>query len=271
MKDILGFFKSRAFFKHLGIAVLALALVFWLIFEGLDVYTHHGKTIAVPDFRGLKQKALDEFIKEKQLKYLIIDSIYDTKKEKGVVIKQEPEPGTRVKQERTVYLYVSSVLPSRVAMPMLMDKSLRLAVGILESYGLKLAKPVKRRPDVCNGCVLDQEYKGKRIAKGTLIERGAEITLIVGEGQGGGEPVGIPNLIGLTRRQAVLLLNESNLSEGTPIFDTKQKEKLDTATARVYKQQPAAGGDRTVNAGSSIDIYLSNDKSRIKTRADSAK
>jgi beta-lactam-binding protein with PASTA domain len=268
VKDIFGFLKSRTFLKHLGIAVLALVLVFWLIFEGLDIYTHHGKTIAVPEFRGLKIKSLDEFIKGKQLKYLVIDSLYDTKKEKGVVIRQEPEPGTRVKQERTVYLYISSVLPPRVSMPLLLDKSLRLAVGTLESYGLKLAKPIKRRPDVCNGCVLEQEYKGKRIAKGAWIERGSEITLTVGEGHGGGEPVGIPNLIGLTRRQAVLLLNESNLSEGTPVFDTKQKEKLDTATAKIYKQVPASGTDRTVSPGSSIDFYLSNDKTRIKSPSD---
>ncbi len=271
MKDILKFLKSRAFFKHLGIALFALLLVFWLIFVGLDLYTHHGKTIAVPDFRGVKQKALVEFIKGKQLKYLVIDSIYDTKKDKGVVIKQEPEPGSRVKQERTVYLYITSVLPPRVSMPRLEDRSLRQAVAILETYGLKLAKPIRRRPDICNGCVLSQEYKGKRIAEGTLIERGAEISLIVGEGHGGGDAVGIPNLIGLTRKQAVLLLNESNLSEGTPVFDKNQKEKQDTANARVYKQVPAAGGDKMISPGSSIDIYLSNDKSRIKSRSDSVK
>jgi beta-lactam-binding protein with PASTA domain len=264
MKNLLEFFKSRAFFKHLGIAVASLLLLGWLILKGLDVYTHHGKTIAVPDFSGLKINALDGFIKDRPLKYLVIDSIYDTKKPKGVVIKQEPDPGVQVKQDRTIYLYVTSVMAPRVSMPNLEDRSLRQAVAILETYGLKLARPVKRKPDVCNGCVLSQEYKGKHIKEGAQIERGAEITLTIGEGRSGDETVGIPDLSGLTLKEAILRLNESNLNEGIHVFDRKAGSKADTADARVYKQNPAAGADNTIGAGSSIDLYLTNDKNKIK-------
>jgi beta-lactam-binding protein with PASTA domain len=170
-----------------------------------------------------------------------------------------------VKQERTVYLYVTSVLPPHVAMPHLEDRSLRQAVAILETYGLKLAKPVKRKPDVCNGCVLSQEYKGKRIAEGAQIERGSEITLTVGDGHNGEGTVDIPNLVGLTLREAILRLNESNLNEGAAIYDKKQKEKSDTLNARVYKQVPAPGSDNAISPGSSIDIYLTNDKSKLQS------
>jgi beta-lactam-binding protein with PASTA domain len=223
--------------------------------------------VLVPDFNGLKARDLPGFVQGKQLKFLIIDSIYDTKKDKGVVIKQEPEAGAKVKQDRTVYLYITSVMPPRVAMPRLEDRSLRQAVAILETYGLKLAKPVKRKPDVCNGCVLSQEYKGKRINDGTLIERGSEITLTVGEGHGGGgtdNAIGVPNLVGMSRKEALAKLNESNLTEGTLIPDPKQKGKLDTATARVYRQIPEADGENTISPGSAIDLYLSNDKTRVK-------
>jgi beta-lactam-binding protein with PASTA domain len=149
-------------------------------------------------------------------------------------------------------------------MPRLEDRSLRQAVAILEAYGLKLAKPVKRKPDVCNGCVLSQEYKGKHIAEGAQIERGAEITLTVGDGHNGEGTVDIPNLVGLTLQEAVLRLNESNLNEGTAIFDKKQKEKPDSLNARVYKQVPAPGSDNTISPGSTIDLYLTNDKAKLQ-------
>jgi beta-lactam-binding protein with PASTA domain len=268
MKNFFAFIKSRSFLKHFGIAVGSLLVLFWIVFKGLEIYTHHGQTVSVPDFNGLKIKALPDFIKGKQLKYLVIDSIYDTKRDKGVVIKQEPEAGASVKQDRTIYLYVTSVMPPRVLMPNLKDRSLRLAIGLLETYGLKLAKPLKRKPDVCNGCVLSQECKGKTIAPGTPVERGSEITLTIGEGRGGraGE-VGVPSLIGLTLKEALSKLNENNLSEGTLLSDPKQKGKLDTARAFIYRQNPASGEE--TSAGSSVDFYLTNDRSKLKSNADS--
>jgi beta-lactam-binding protein with PASTA domain len=264
MKNLFEFFKSRAFLKNLGIALGSLLLLGWLILKSLDVYTHHGKTIAVPDFSGLKINDLNAFINDRPLKYLVIDSIYDTKKPKGVVIKQEPDPGVQVKQDRTIYLYVTSILAPRVSMPNLEDRSLRQAVAILETYGLKLARPLKRKPDVCNGCVLSQEYKGKHIKEGAQIERGAEITLTIGEGRNGDESVGIPDLSGLTLREAILRLNENNLNEGIHVYDRKAGSKTDTADARIYKQNPAPGSDNTISAGSSIDLYLTNDRNKIK-------
>ncbi len=267
MKDLVAFLKSKSFYKNLGIAILALLVLFWIVFKALEIYTYHGKSVSVPNFNGLKINALDEYIKGKQLKYLVIDSIYDTKSDKGVVIKQEPEAGSNVKQGRTIYLYITSVLPPRVSMPRLEDHSLRQAIAMLESYGLKLAKPIKRKPDVCNGCVLNQEYKGKHIADGTPIERGSEITLTIGEGRnGGGEEVTVPNLIGLSQKEAIARLTENNLSEGALIPDSKQKGKFDADKAIVYRQYPASGTE--TSAGTSIDYYLTNDKSRLKNSRD---
>jgi len=95
------------------------------------------------------------------------------------------------------------------------------------------------------------------------VERGAEIILTIGEGRGG-QGGAVPNLIGLNLRDAVMRLNENNLSEGAYIWDPQQKEKHDTASAIIYRQSPVAGDDRTISPGSTIDLYLSNSKSRLK-------
>ncbi|HXC06509.1 MAG TPA: PASTA domain-containing protein [Bacteroidia bacterium] len=270
MKNILGFLKSRAFFINLGIAVGSLLILFWLVFKLLEVYTHHGQKIPVPNFSGLKMNKLDEFIKGKQLKYQIVDSVFDTKMDKGVVIRQDPEAGSYVKQDRAVYLYVTSVMPPRISMPDFENKTLRGVVRMLESYGLRIGKPMKHKPDICSGCVIEIEYKGKPIHKGAQVERGAELILTIGEGRGG-QVSAVPNLVGMNLKEAVNRLNENNLSEGAYIWDPQQKAKHDTASAIIYRQSPSAGDDRTISPGSTIDLYLSNDKSKLKNSGDSTR
>jgi beta-lactam-binding protein with PASTA domain len=255
------FVKSKMFFKNLGIALLSLALFFWITFKWIGCYTDHGETIPVPSFMDMKVQELDNFIAGKDVRYLIIDSIYDTKKPKGVVIRQDPEPDTRVKRNRTVYLYVTAVLPPMIEMPKLKDRtSLRQAAAMLEAYGLKLKKVIYK-PDQCVNCVLEQIYKGKPIKEGTRIEKGSEIELVVGKGLSD-ESVIVPYLVGMTYEQASERLTEISLNP-SPHFETK-----DTLKARVYKQYPRYSRENSVNIGSSVDLYLTTDPGKIPMEPD---
>lgn len=256
--SVIQFFKSRQFFKHLGLAIVGIVLFFWLIFRWLGCYTDHGETIPVPDFMNVKVHDLDNFVEDKDVRYEIIDSLYDIKKPKGIVIRQDPEPNARVKRNRTIYLYVTAVLPPMIEMPKLKDRSLRQAQAMLESYGLKLKQPVKFRNDQCVNCVLEQQYKGKPIEPGTRIEKGSEIQLVVGKGLSS-ESVIVPYLVGLTYSQAMERLAEVSLNPGAIKFDGK----ADTLKARVYMQYPRYSRENTVNIGSSVDLQLTTDPDKI--------
>jgi eukaryotic-like serine/threonine-protein kinase len=255
--SIIRFIKSKTFFKHLGISLIAAAIFFWLVFRWLGCYTDHGETIAVPDFNNVKITELDNFVEDKEVRYEIIDSVYDNKREKGVVIRQEPEANTQVKRNRTVYLYVTAVLPPTVEMPKLKHRSLRHAQAMLETYGLKLKQPVTFKPDQCVNCVLDQKYKGKTIEPGTKVEKGAVIELVVGKGLGD-EEVLVPYLIGMTYEQAMEKLTEASLNPGDIKMDSK-----DTLKSRVYKQFPRYSRESKVNVGSSVDLFFTKDASKI--------
>ena len=255
--SIIRFIKSKVFFKNLGISILGALLFFWLVFRWLGCYTEHGETIPVPDFNNVKITELDNFIQDKDVNYEIIDSIYDVKREKGVVIRQEPEANTQVKRNRTIYLYVTAVLPPMVEMPKLKHKSLRQAQAMLETYGLKLKQPVNYKPDQCVNCVLEQKYKGKTIEPGTKVEKGSVIELVVGKGLGDEEVV-VPYLIGMTYEQAMEKLAESSLNPGVIKTDTK-----DTLRSRVYRQSPRFSRENKVNVGSSVDIFLTTDPEKI--------
>jgi beta-lactam-binding protein with PASTA domain len=256
IKSFFQFLKSRTFFVQLLIFIVSFTLLCWLILTWMKSYTRHGETVEVPDFKGLKLAALDGFVSDKKLRYLVIDSIYDVKSPPGVVVRQEPEPKEKVKEDRTIYLYVTSILPPSIQMPKLEDASLRQAASMIASYGLKMDRPTYK-PDQCANCVLEQWANGKRIKPGATIPKGTVIHLVVGQGLSD-EEVGVPCLTGLSRKEAVDLLIESSLSVGAVIFD----EPKDSASAVVYRQTPNCGGDKNINIGSSVNIFLSADKSK---------
>jgi eukaryotic-like serine/threonine-protein kinase len=256
-KGIIQFIKSRTFLKHLAIYLVVFFLLFWILLSWLKSSTHHGESIPVPDFTNVKLAELDKFVSDKHVRYLVIDSIYDVKAEKGTVVKQEPEPGAAVKENRIIFLYVTSLLPPSIKMPKLIDRSLRQAASMISSYGLKMAAP-KYVPDQCANCVLDQLVKGKKIAPGETVEKGTVIQLVVGKGLSD-EEVGIPSLYGMTKKEAIEKLTENSLSVGSVVFDNPK----DSLMARVYRQIPSPGKDKTINMGSAVDLFLSGDKNKI--------
>jgi eukaryotic-like serine/threonine-protein kinase len=176
---MIAFFRSKSFLLHLLLAIVTLALLLYGTLTWLKAYTGHAEYVEVPDFTGQELKTLDEFVKEKEVSYAIIDSIYDPKLKKGTVLQQHPEPGTKVKHNRRVYLYVTSSVAPQMLMPKLIDRSERQARLIIETYGLKLGK-ISETPADCNGCVISQTSGGKEIRPGSPIKKGSTIHLVIG-------------------------------------------------------------------------------------------
>ncbi len=251
MKKLIIFFKSKIFLKHLAIALGSFTLLIMLIFFWLSYYTDHGEYVSVPDFTDVRIVDLDAFIEDKDVRYRIIDSVYDENEEKGVVIRQDPDPNTHVKHNRMIYLYVTANVPQQIGMPKLVDLSPRQAVAILESYGLKLKRTVKKPGP---SAVLAQLYNGKPIAPDSMVPKGAEIELWIGKGDQG-ETVGVPCLKGLTMEDAVGELTSSDLALGAVICKECRTGE-DSLRAIVYSQSPPCHGDNVVNSGSSVDIFL---------------
>lgn len=180
MNEFFAFLKSKVFFKHLVISVISVIVVLWTLFKVLAIYTHHGETAEVPDFKGKAISELDNFVIDKNVGYVIIDSIYEPKEKPGIVVKQDPEAKSLVKHNRIIYLYVTSTQAPQIAMPKLVDRSTRQAVFMIESYGLKLGD-IKEVAADCKGCVLKQFFKGKEVAPGDAIKKGSKIDLLVGK------------------------------------------------------------------------------------------
>ncbi len=247
----IGFIKSRTFWKHTLIAIILTIVLLWVSLRLLNVYTRHGSSVTVPDFKGISIGALEDFASDYDVEYIINDSLYDYSMPKGTVVLQDPKPGTRVKKNRVIYLTVVALRPEQVAMPNLVDLTMRQAASMLETFGLK-AGSLTYVPDIAHNAVLRQKYKGLDIKAGTMIEKGSRIDMVLGKDQEN-TSTGVPDLYGKTQSEASELLQKASLNIGNEVFLDGNDEH-----ARVYKQQP--GQNASIQYGGAVDLWYRSDK-----------
>ncbi len=257
--NFFSFIFSKSFLKHLGIALgVFIALILVIVFA-LSAYTDHGETIAVPDLSGLKKENLEATLTPLNLKFAVIDSVYDNKRPKGSIVDQTPVPGFHVKAGRTVYVTVVAMQPQRVKMPNLVDLTLRQATQRLETYGLKVGK-TSYQPDIAKNVVLKQLWKGRKIHPDSLIVKGSSIELVLGDGLNDSE-IPMPYFINLTPEQAEEAIKSGALIQGAFIYDTDVK---DTLKARVYKQRPAYSSNSAIKIGDPVDLWFTENEDKIE-------
>ena len=249
-----NFFKSRIFLIQIGLSVLATIIVMWIIAMLLGFFTHHSQAITVPDLTGLKMEDLDSYLSERHLDYKIIDSVYNSNGKKGTVISQDPYPNSTVKSGRKIYVTVIAKLPERTTVPDLKDLTLRQAMAVLETYGLKVGK-LQYVPDIAKNAVLKQTYKGNVVELGAMIMKGSAIDLVIGRGNKN-EKASVPFLLGKSRAEAIKMINQYSLNVGSETFE----DGADTSNARVYRQSPAYSKKTALSLGSSINIWYRSDK-----------
>jgi len=250
------FLISKVFFKNLLIAVIITLVIVFIAWQGLAIFTRHGKHMAVPDFTGLTLSDIDYYRIGRDFNFVLLDSVYDNSLTPGAVVSQDPPANSRVKKERKIYLTTVAFLPEQVRMPDLVDLTFRQALSSLESHGLKVGA-LQYVPDIAKNAVLQQLYLGEVIEPGSFIVKGSYVDLILGQGLGT-ERIPVPFLIGLSMPEAHRLIRESSLNVGANIFETKSEDSADT-TARIYRQNPVWRENAFLRMGQSVDLwYRSN-------------
>jgi beta-lactam-binding protein with PASTA domain len=257
------FLRSRTFIINFILAVLIAGGILFGTLSYLDHHTHHGEEITVPDLHGISKMELDDFLSDKMLRYLIIDSVFKEGEPKGIVVGQNPAAMSKVKVDRTIYLTVNAMSPPSVKLPLLVDKSLRQAKSIIENSGLVLGN-LEYIPDQCINCVLSQRVRGREIEQDTMLPKGTKIDLILGGGLSN-EKILVPLLINLTRKQAIDRLKSSFLNLGAELYDASVIDDDDSLGARVFVQHPPYSATSWVQMGSSVDVEFTMLDTKIDT------
>lgn len=258
------FLKEKKFWINFLIATVVALLLGFGIFQGLGIYTRHGSSVEVPDVVGMPSEEATKILLKAGFKVEIVDSLYDLPEELkdkkidfGDVIMQNPKANEKVKKGRRFYLMIRTSTPPMVEMPNLVDLSLRQAISILTAKGLKLGK-VTSKPGLPP--VMRQFYKGQIIKPGIKIPKESTIDVWVGSGDGEAVEVSIPNLIGLTRNQALSTLGNYGLNPGSEVYTDKMKNSKDSADAVVIRQSPVPNEENKISQGDDIDLWFSKKK-----------
>jgi beta-lactam-binding protein with PASTA domain len=182
--DFFRFLGTKKFLKHL-LGILAVTVVLtWIIFFFLRIYTQHGKYIDVPDLTGKNIDQIKTGDEYSDFEFVVIDSVFDLNQPKGAILHQDPFPGSRVKENRKIYLTIVSFFPEKTSMPDLKFLTLRQAISTLESLGLKVGR-ISYIPTFDADAVQQQRLNGQVILPGTKLDKGTLIDLTVGMGSQG--------------------------------------------------------------------------------------
>ena len=259
--DFFRFLLTKQFLRHLGLAaaltlILLLGTLMWL-----KIYTHHGKTIVVPDLTGLTVEEVDDVTSSRHLRFEVIDSVFSMEMPRGTVIKQNPNPTSRVKKNRKIFLTTNAVNPEMVSMPQLIGLSFRQARLALQNAGL-VQGSITYKPDFAKNNVLQQMHGDSVINQGTEIAKGAVIDLVLGMGLSS-QTTRVPNLVGLGLAEATEIISDYYLNLGAITYDESFEEAQDSSEARVWRQYPDYDEFKRLNMGMEIDIWLTLDSTLI--------
>jgi beta-lactam-binding protein with PASTA domain len=260
LKNIFAFVTTKLFIKQVGLLILCYLLLIGGTLLYLDIRTHHGEKIAVPNIVGKHIDDIEDLLEESELDYIVLDSIYRPNVREGTIIKQNPEPTSRtkvfVKSSRIVEISLSKKI-NYVVVPDLLHKSKRYAESILKNRGLKFQFSFKISPNNIDA-VISQKVKGRRIREGEKVPYGTVIHLIIGKASKE-DPFEVPNLYGMTYTQADSVVYELP-SVSLIIGDCAGcKTKKDTLRARISSQTPEFFKGNMRPPGSDIVIFLEKD------------
>ena len=141
-KDFFGKLTSRYVWGNLLAMSLVVVMLCLGVKYGLEIYTHHGEGIPVPNIKGMKFSEANYLLVQKGLRIEVSDSGYNRRLPADCILAQSPGLGTNVKSGHIIYVTVNSPSSPTFAIPDIIDNSsVREATAKLTAMGFKLLAP----------------------------------------------------------------------------------------------------------------------------------
>ncbi|MBA3264633.1 MAG: Stk1 family PASTA domain-containing Ser/Thr kinase [Thermoleophilaceae bacterium] len=183
-------------------------------------------TVRVPTVRGLPQAVAIEALDKRDLA-ATADRRPSENIEKGIAIRTVPAAGEEVERGERIQLFVSSG-PEQVEVPDVTGLSRDSAEDLLAKAGLEIAVEERESEEP------EDDVIAQNPAAGTEVERGSAVTITVSTGI---EMVSVPNVVGLSRRDAAQQLRSVGLVPAQRDVDVTDPGQ----DGAVIDQRPAAG------------------------------
>mgnify|MGYP001204812095 FL=1 len=254
MKQWFRYIFSRSFPRtvfRLGMAWILLLGALWIY---LKVYTQPGSTRVVPALLGVTLQEASDTLSVLGLIPVHLDSIYSRNGRPFEVVDQVPVTDSKIKSGRKVYLTTYRSTPPYERLSIEEGQDPGVARIILENKGFDVDEAFEPNVALVGRVIRMEDKLGNTLEPDDRRPKGTEVILISGTTTR--ELVGVPNVRGLTLKEARASLLEAKLSIGLVEFAESVEEASDSARAKVLEQHLLPSRNKAVPAGTALDLYL---------------
>lgn len=181
VKEFIFKFKSGYLWSNLAAMVIVVVLLCVGTMVGINVYTHHGETLTIPDVRRHSLVDAQKVLEDMGFVVVVTDTGYVKALPPGTVLEQRPLGGNVVKSGRIIYLTINADSTPTLTLPDIIDNcSYREAHARLTSMGFKLAAPqyIPGEKDWVYGVTC----RGKNLSTGSKVSIEDFLVIQVGSG-----------------------------------------------------------------------------------------
>lgn len=236
------------------LAILGLT-VLWLRF-----YTNHGQKLELPDYVDTYILDAKDNAEKNSFQILVNDSVHIVGRRGGMIINQNPKAGSRVKENRKIYVTITKFNPDKLTLndlPVLYGadfeqkrKELRYQEinTVIDGYKYDPGEP---------NHILEVKYNGEVIVSNNVdrrdveIEKGGTLHFTLSEQSGG--TTKIPDLVCMTIAEARFYLTASKLKLGE--INASGIDNIEQAY--IISQSPAYDPVTIIDMGSPINVEVS--------------
>lgn len=175
-------FKSMYLWGNLAAMALVVVLLCLGVKFGIDLYTHHGESIAIPNIVHHSYTDAEHILDDAGLKIVVSDTGYVKSLPPDCILEQSPAAGEHVKSGHIIYVTINSAHSPRITIPDVIDNcSLREAMAKLTAMGFKLGQPqfIPGEQDWVYGILVN----GRHVVAGDKVSIEATLIIQVGNGQ----------------------------------------------------------------------------------------
>ena len=179
--DFLRKFTSRYLWGNICAMAIVVVVACVGVKFGLDIYTHHGESISIPNVRHKAFADAQYLLQEAGLQVVVSDTGYVPGLKPDCILEQSPEPGEQVKSGPIIYLIVNATHTPTLTVPDIIDNSsLREAMAKLSAMGFRLTQPefVDGEKDWVYGITV----AGRHVVAGDKVSVNDYLTIQVGNG-----------------------------------------------------------------------------------------
>lgn len=253
---------------HLLVVIGLCVAIYILFFASLGWITNHGEEYIVPNTLGRDAPSVIRELEDLGFD-VDVDSTFDLKKKPLTVLSQRPDTGSTVKKGRTIFLTVNKAKAPFTSMPNLTGLSYNSALMVLKSNKLLLGD-TSYVPDIANGAILEQKYKGQPIRVGDMVPQGAKVDLVIGDGLSN-VMIEVPNVVGEIPYAAMAILSSRGIVVDVS-WDSDIRTEEDSLSAVVYQQSPSAVNHlnevNKIREGDRVGIWIGRSSQQTHTNDD---